>query len=474
MSLAAPRQLVRYLALAAIVTVAVVALLPYIEQAHRFLTAAAASHHAGRELGTDHSLAGPSHGHLMRTRSRRAATASHALLNAGIAAGIVLGLLAALAWASSVSRLRARLAREYRAWPIHLTGHDQTLGEDLVAAVGSMGDTVAKWPRDRFWRGQPAFGFLIAYDPSKGGRVWLALVCETRHVAALDGALQQAYPNVRVGFELVPDHRPLEVSICPPALIRLKKAREPFHPVIGLDGRGPDVSPVSEGVADMLHALGRPAAVWFCIAPADSRSGYLRSSHRRAERLRRSRQRSLGTNNVREPEPSVDREEASQSAQIIEGATFHVDVEIVGPDYETCRALHAKLRNLPGARNELVRRPMALRRGLYRKRFETFTPPLVMRGRGKLMTAGELAGLLELPSARLKAPVGRLPVPRADAPPAVAEGSGRVPTLEPANLDRPTPDEAEVREMLAASADGMQIATQRPGNGEVAKESKGA
>jgi hypothetical protein len=46
-----------------------------------------------------------------------------------------------------------------------------------------------------------------------------------------------------------------------------------------------------------------------------------------------------------------------------------------------------------------------------------------MRGSRKLMTAAELAYLCELPSARLKAPVARLPEPRLDVPAITIESS---------------------------------------------------
>jgi hypothetical protein len=399
-----------------------------------------------RVVGTLHAAAsgtarsGPHqrHGHRVRHAAarRRAAqdglartvgNVERTLLKVGIALAILLGAAAAVAALAAARRLWARRRRRYEAFRIHLTGNDQTSLGNLVQAVGAMGDAIAQWPRDRATRGQPTFGFLIAYDSRKGGEVTLAVVCVREHAATLDGALQQAYPNVRVGHDFVPDYRPLDVLIRPPALIRLRKRREPFHPVIDLEGRRGDVSSVSEGIAEMLHSLKRPAAVWFCCAPANSGTGYLRKRHRRAERFRRSREGSLrsGEWRDREPEPSVDREEARQSAEIAEGATFFVDVQIAGPDYQTCRALHAKLRNLPGARNELVRRPMVWRRGLYRRRFQSFTPPLVLRGAGKLMTASELAGLLELPSARLKVPVRRLTLPRVDAPPSTAQSEAR-------------------------------------------------
>jgi hypothetical protein len=401
---------------------------------------------AERVVGTLHAAAsetarsGPHQRHPHRVRgaaaSRRAAqdgpartagTVERVLVKVAIALGILLAATAAVGALIAAPRLRARRRRRYEAFRIHLTGNDQTSLGNLVQAAGAMGDAIAQWPRDRARHGQPAFGFLVAYDPRKGGEVTLAVVCVREHAAALDGALQQAYPNVRIGHQFAPEYRPLDVRICPPALIRLRKRREPFHPVIDLEGRRGDVSSVSEGIAEMLHSLKQPAAVWFCCVPANSGSGYLRKRHRRSERFRRSREGSLrsGEWRDREPEPSVDREEARQSAEIAEGATFFVDAQIAGPDYQTCKALHAKLRNLPGARNELVRRPMIWRRGLYRRRFQSFTPPLVLRGAGKVMTASEMAGLLELPSARLKTPVARLTLPRVDAPPKAVQGIGR-------------------------------------------------
>jgi hypothetical protein len=55
-------------------------------------------------------------------------------------AALALSVLVMVAgMASAGARLRARRRREYLAWPVRLTGHDQTLVDDLVAAVGSIG-----------------------------------------------------------------------------------------------------------------------------------------------------------------------------------------------------------------------------------------------------------------------------------------------------------------------------------------------
>ena len=319
---------------------------------------------------------------------------------------ILLAAVVIFAVLTVAMRWHARRHREYLAWPIRLTGHDQTVIDDLRAAVGSLGDSVAEWPRDRWRTGQSCFGVVMSYDPGKGGQLCLALICEARHVRSLDGALQQAYPNVRIGCGFKPEYSPVDLGLRPGMVVRLQKAREPFRPVINRELNAFDVSPVLEGLGEMLHTLKQPAAVWFCCRP-----------------------------------------ETRASAEIGEGATFHVEVQIAGPDLQTCRALHAKLRNLPGARNELVRRP-TMCHGLYRRRFSAFTPPVRMGGKRKLMTASELAGLLELPSARLKAPIERYTVPRADGP-AEIHGSQPNPAgdIPPSSLNgKLTP--AQLKELL--------------------------
>jgi hypothetical protein len=89
-----------------------------------------------------------------------------------------------------------------------------------------------------------------------------------------------------------------------------------------------------------------------------------------------------------------------------------------------------------------------LRQRLYRKRFPDAYPPLLpplsMRN---LVSGGELAHLLELPSARMKGvAVRRLTIPRMPAPPDAFRATELDPPAAPARLGQRSPRPAVVGE----------------------------
>jgi hypothetical protein len=302
----------------------------------------------------------------------------------GLLLALLVGTAVILLALELARRLYRRRRRVYHAYRINLTANDQTELRSMVQAVGAMGQAVAALPTSRWWRGQPAFGLLVGYDPRDGGEVTLALVCEPRHIPALDGALLKAYPNVRVGFDFEPVYQALQLHLgVPPALIRLRKRRRAFHPIVDIGEELDGIETVIEGLADaMVAQRSYPAAVWFCVVPSDR-----------------------GT--------------ARQRARTEERSVFYADIQIAAHDLQTCQTLSGTLQNLPGGTNTLERRPMLLRRRLYRRRFPTFTPPLSMRGQEQLLTGSELAYLMQLPSARLQAPIRRIAEPRLPAAPGV-------------------------------------------------------
>jgi hypothetical protein len=94
---------------------------------------------------------------------------------------------------------------------------------------------------------------------------------------------------------------------------------------------------------------------------------------------------------------------------------------------------------------------MIIRQGLYRRRFRHALGPLVPSFR-TLVSAAEVAHLLELPSARVKGvPVRRVTVPRIPAPPEIVRGNrtrrGAGATAE--GLDHPS-----ARQLAGAAANG--------------------
>ena len=86
-----------------------------------------------------------------------------------------------------------------------------------------------------------------------------------------------------------------------------------------------------------------------------------------------------------------------------------------------CKTVAAAVQSRRGE-NRLHRRWMIIRQRLYRRRFPRALGPLIPSFR-TLVSAAEVAHLLELPSARMKGvPVRRVTIPRIPAPPGVTRG----------------------------------------------------
>jgi hypothetical protein len=370
-------------------------------------------------------------------------------------------LVAVLAWpvmllGSVASRSCSRWRRVYWRYRILPNGHDHPSAEQVVRAIGTMAATVSEPASSRVWRGQPVFGLQMDYDPDDGGGLTPWLICEQRHAHALDGALQQAYRNVRVELG---SGAPLPAAGAwrPGSVVRLRKSRDPIYPLYG-SPQAAGLGPPLNSVGVMLHSLGKPLAerpgsrgsVRIMILPADRTAAYLRERHRRVEkRSRLSAQLERGQWAV---QSSVDAQQARQSAQMAEHAMFHVEVQVAGDDFAACKALAGALLDYPGL-NTLKRRQMELRTRLYRRRWPSFAPPLVMRGSRKLMSAAELAYLVRLPSAALSVPFERAREPRLPA-----NGGVRSAELGATLPEHATDDPAADRQQPRATGSGEERA----------------
>ena len=97
---------------------------------------------------------------------------------------------------------------------------------------------------------------------------------------------------------------------------------------------------------------------------------------------------------------------------------FWLETIVAADSREVCKAVAAAVQSRRGE-NRLHRRWMIIRQGLYRRRFPRALGPLVPSFR-TLVSAAEVAHLLELPSARMKGvPVRRVTIPRIPAPPEI-------------------------------------------------------
>jgi hypothetical protein len=330
----------------------------------------------------------------------------------------VLLAVPAVGIASAMSRLRSRLKRVYWRYRIFPNAHDRPSAEQVVRALGTIGATVSEPASTRAWSGQPVFGVQLDYDPQDGGRLTPWLVCERRHAHALDGALQQAYRNVRIELD---EGKPLPESAAwrPGSVLRLRKSRDPIYPLYGSPqaaGLGPPLN--SAGV--MLHNLCKPLAdrpgtrgsVRVMVLPADRTAAYLRERHRRVEK--RSQLAGQLERGGWAAQSSVDAQQSRQSAQMAEHAMFHVEVQLAAENFATCKSLAGALLDYPGL-NTLKRRQVQWRAGLYCRRWASFAPPLVMHGSRKLFSAAELAYVVRLPSAALSVPFATAREPRLPA-----------------------------------------------------------
>ena len=101
---------------------------------------------------------------------------------------------------------------------------------------------------------------------------------------------------------------------------------------------------------------------------------------------------------------------------------FWLEAVVAADTAEACKTVAAAVQSRRGE-NRLHRRWMVLRQGLYRRRFPRALGPLIPSFR-TLVSAAEVAHLLELPSARMKGvPVRRVTIPRIPAPPEVVRGT---------------------------------------------------
>ena len=95
---------------------------------------------------------------------------------------------------------------------------------------------------------------------------------------------------------------------------------------------------------------------------------------------------------------------------------FWLETVVAADSREVCKTVAAAVQSRRGE-NRLHRRWMIVRQGLYRRRFPRALGPLIPSFR-TLVSAAEVAHLLELPSARMKGvPVRRVTIPRIPAPP---------------------------------------------------------
>jgi hypothetical protein len=320
-------------------------------------------------------------------------------------------------------RLRARRRRVYRRYPIYLSNQDEAKALDLKDMVEAMGNAVRELPWRRATRGQPWFAIEahVCKTPAGNLEYLLSVVCEARHVKALDGAIAGAYSDVRVGWSDERVYRPLPWPLAEAgAVFRYRKARPFIYSLVDVDELGSGATPLLQPVAEMQYGLGVPSTVRIQLTPlAPFMERFARWAQRRHER-RLARSQAWGPRDAG-LSSQTDREEMRQAAKITGGGLFSLEVLVAGPDAETCKAIGGALQARHG-HNSLRRQLLCLRRELYRRRFPTAIPPLLPSPRS-FASAAEVACLIELPSGSMKnVPTRRVVTPRMPAPTHIRRG----------------------------------------------------
>jgi hypothetical protein len=321
----------------------------------------------------------------------------------------------AVAWwltATVRRRLENRLTREYGLFEVRLSLHDEAREQDVIDMVEALLGAVREFPEERGRQGQPFVALEAHYGPGTDGELeWvLCLRCERSLVAALDGILSAAYPDVRVGYRFAGPPREIGGRISRPGhVLRLRKQRSFVFPLI--DEVQPGAARPLEAVAQAQVAAGVPSSVRIQLTPCAlpvERFARVRLRHRET-RLAASDGGHLG---------SLSSSEMQAAARSQSHTWCWLEVQVAAPNREIANRVAVVVQARRGE-NRLQRRWMIWREDLYRDRFPTAYPPLLPGlALRTLVSASEVAQLVALPAGRLKnVPVRRLALPRLPAPP---------------------------------------------------------
>ena len=176
-----------------------------------------------------------------------------------------------------------------------------------------------------------------------------------------------------------------------------------------------------EQIARAQVAVAAPTVVRFQLTPTPVRFETLaRRLYRRHEnKLVRQERWGLPEGGLTS---TFNRAEMRAAERTQNRSLFWLETVIAADTPEACKTVAAAVQSRRGE-NRLHRRWMSVRQRLYRRRFARALGPLIPSFRS-LVSAAEVAHLLELPSARMKGvAVRRVTIPRIPAPPETARGS---------------------------------------------------
>ena len=200
--------------------------------------------------------------------------------------------------------------------------------------------------------------------------------------------------------------------------MRVRKERSFVYSLIA-DGEEQASSPL-EQIARAQISAGAPSIVRFQLTPTPSFFEELARRLYRRHENKLVRQERWGL-----PEGGLwstfNRAEMRAAERTQNRSLFWLETVIPADSREVCKTVAAAVQSRRGE-NRLHRRWMIIRQRLYCRRFTRALGPLVPSFR-TLVSAAEIAHLLELPSARMKGvPVRRVTIPRIPAPPGVTRG----------------------------------------------------
>ena len=201
--------------------------------------------------------------------------------------------------------------------------------------------------------------------------------------------------------------------------MRFRKERSFVYSLIA-DGEREASSPL-EQIARAQVAQEEPSIVRFQLTPTPSFFEELARRLYRRQENKLVRQERWGL-----PEGGLwstfNRAEMRAAERTQNRSLFWLEAIVAADSRDVCKAVAAAVQSRRGE-NRLHRRWMLVRQGLYRRRFARALAPPIPSFRS-LVSAAEVAHLLELPSARMKGvPVRRVTLPRIPAPPEVVRGS---------------------------------------------------
>jgi hypothetical protein len=384
-------------------------------------------HHGPRSMAAVRIRAGAPSAARLRRQPASDQTFTE-LAHAAIDSAKALLVLAALMLLLVARRVRRRARREYALYELHLSTHDQAKGQDLEDMVEQIANHVRVWLFERIRNGQPylAIELICGVKPDNGGPMemeWSINVrCEPATAAALDGAISATYPDVRLGR--IHGEQPLPrpgMLREPGCLMRFRKERSFVYSLIA-PGEEQASAPL-EQIARAQVAVGAPTVVRFQLTPTPVGFEALarRLYRRRENKLVRQERWGLPAGGLTS---TFNRAEMRAAERTQNRSLFWLEAVVAADTPEACKTVAAAAQSRRGE-NRLHRRWMTVRQGLYRRRFPRALPPLIPSWRS-LVSAAEVAHLLELPSARMKGvPIRRIPLPRIPAPPELIRGSRR-------------------------------------------------